>query len=459
MSMMHHQFCGVGVSERAWPLRERRGHVIGFLALLVIAVCAKPPLAFADSPGDGFDVIHYDLAIIPEEQGQLVAGKEKIRFQITADQVRRLTFTGNALTIEEATVDGLPAKAVVSGDALSFDLPEPFPKGRIATLEVSYSGRPIRGLIVQEEILYTSYFACDWMICLQNKFSDKATFSLALQVPAGADTLAPGSIIAKRSISDGQEIHYWHEPRPYSAYLFGFAFGRFSEVRSGPFSYVSAGAEPDELMSRFAETNDIAEFLACKAGLPLPVPNYSQLLVEGFEAQEAATYSIIGRNALPSGTNIAAEDWVIVHELSHQWWGNLISAESITEFWLNEGITTFMTAAWKEHRYGAAAYEEELDVARARLEKAREAGFDKPLAWPGQYPSLAVRRAIQYSKGALFMHELRQVLGEEDFWAGLKLFSQTHAGGTVTSMDLQRAMEQASDQNLDSVFAAWVYGE
>lgn len=53
------------------------------------------------------------------------------------------------------------------------------------------------------------------------------------------------------------------------------------------------------------------------------------------------------------------DDWVIVHELAHQWWGNLISCATWQDFWLNEGITTFMTAAWKEHRFGRAAYDAE----------------------------------------------------------------------------------------------------
>jgi len=53
-----------------------------------------------------------------------------------------------------------------------------------------------------------------------------------------------------------------------------------------------------------------------------------------------------------------------------------------------------MTAAWKEYRYGRAAYEAELETARNRLEKARSTGFDKLLAWDGSYPNLATRRAI-----------------------------------------------------------------
>jgi aminopeptidase N len=147
---------------------------------------------------------------------------------------------------------------------------------------------------------------------------------------------------------------------------------------------------------------------------------------------------------------------VIVHELAHQWWGNLVTADGLEHFWLHEGVVVFMTAAWKEHRFGKAAYEAELDLARKRLARAREIGFDKPLAFPGPYPSLAARRAVQYSKGALFLDHLRRLLGERSFWAGLKLFTRTHAGGVVNGRDFQRAFEKASGRDLDAVFEEWV---
>jgi aminopeptidase N len=85
-------------------------------------------------------------------------------------------------------------------------------------------------------------------------------------------------------------------------------------------------------------------------------------------------------------------------------------------------------------------------------------GWDRPLAFEGPYPSLGVRRAIQYAKGALFMAHLREMLGEEAFWRGLRTYTRRHAGGTVTSADFQRAMQEASGRDLDPTFREWVYG-
>ncbi|MDQ2989732.1 MAG: M1 family peptidase, partial [Pseudomonadota bacterium] len=142
----------------------------------------------------------------------------------------------------------------------------------------------------------------------------------------------------------------------------------------------------------------------------------------------------------------------------HQWWGNLVTCASWRDFWLNEGMATFMTAAWKEHRFGRVAYNAELAVARQRVDAARAKGFDKPLTWDGDYPTLGTRRAIQYSKGALFLDQLRQAMGDAAFWTGIRDYTRKHAGGTVTSEEFQHDMQQASTHDLAPLFAQWVQG-
>jgi len=436
------------------------------LVLLGAALAFPPTVGLAlAAPGsdDGFDVTSYRLALALNPDDMTVEGREVIKLRVTADGVRQLRFSGNALSIAGATVHGVAVGSSIQDGSLAFETPAPLARGQVVELTVSYQGRPTRGLARSANAIYTSYFACDWMVCRQDHFGDKAAFSIDLTVPAGTETLSVGRLTGKRRGRDGSVIHSWRATKAYSSYLYGFAFGRFERVSekvgAARLTYLSDIASNAELKKRFAATRDIAGFFTEKAGVPLPVAEYSQLLVKEDEAQEAATYSVIGLKSLPTTADNAAEDWAIAHELSHQWWGNLVTCETLRDFWLNEGIATFMTAAWKERRYGRAAYEAELDVARARLERARAKGFDKPLAWEGKYPTLGTRRAVQYSKGALFMDHLRTMLGETVFWSGLRRYTRRHVGGTVTSIDLQRDMEAASGRDLGSMFSEWVFGD
>src|SRR5690606_25363685 len=133
------------------------------------------------------------------------------------------------------------------------------------------------------------------------------------------------------------------------------------------------------------------------AGVPFPHATYTQLLVRGAAAQEVAGFSVLGDDTVRNVLTQREDDWAIAHELAHQYWGNLVTCVDWSEFWLNEGLTTFMTAAWKQHRWGDVWYERELETARTRWVAASDAGWDRPLAFSGQYPDLRTRRAIQYS--------------------------------------------------------------
>lgn len=415
----------------------------------------------AAKAGHGFDVVRYELLLNPNITNKAVVGVETITLRSTVSDLRQLIFSANALTIDSAALDGTIVKFSIVGGTLVFDLSKPLVHGRKARLKISYHGVPARGIVATGAAIYTSYFACDWMICLQDSPGDKALFMVDLRVPKGVQSISIGKLVGEQRLTDRTEIHRWRITRPYAAYLLSFAAGRFAHVVD-PFEgpqlvYLSDVANEAELHRQFASTGAMVRFMSEKAGMELPTRQHTQLLVAGSEAQEAATYSTLGVDALPSNPADPAEDWAIAHELSHQWWGNLVTCATWRDFWLNEGMATFMTAAWKEYRYGRTAYDAEMDVARRRLAKAQDKGFDKPLVWEGDYPTLGARRAVQYSKGALFLDHLRTLLGEKAFWSGLQQYTRKHAGGTVTSIDFQRAMKKVSGRNLSDVFGEWVF--
>ena len=200
------------------------------------------------------------------------------------------------------------------------------------------------------------------------------------------------------------------------------------------------------------------EYFEGRAGVPFPADRYSQLyLPDTWEAQEAISHSTLGGGAVEPMLGDPAEDWAVAHELAHQWWGNRITAADLSQFWLNEGIVTFMVASWKEHRWGEAAYRREIEQARSRWTRCREEWGDVPLAYAGDYPSLAIRRCIQYSKAAVFLHELRTRMGEGPFWRGMAGFTTAHFGRSVTSRDFEAAMQSATGIDLQPLFAEWVH--
>jgi aminopeptidase N len=420
---------------------------------------AEVPDATLNGP---MDVVRYTLTLRPDIRTGTVSGVESVEFTAGKD-VTHLRFSANGLTIERATIDGRPVDFAATGQEIAFTLPAPPRSGRTSTLRIVFAGKPKRGLTQQSAAIYSSYFACDWMFCLQDSPGDKAWFDLDLHLPTGASSVGSGRRLRELPGADGLTVHRWRARRPYSPYLFGFAAGtlQFARLQHGAsrFTYVNASGGEADLNRLFDETPAIADFFASKAGLPLPDEGYTQVLVAGQEAQETASFSLIGRDALDRDLREPAKQWIIAHEMAHQWWGNLVTCATWQDFWLNEGFATFMTAAWKQHRFGEAAYQAELDVARGRVKRAEELGYDKPLTWNGAYPSLAMRRAVQYSKGALFLDRLRSDIGDRAFWGGIRTYTRSFAGKIVRSSDFERVMAEASGRDLSALFAQWVYGE
>lgn len=333
-----------------------------------------------------------------------------------------------------------------SSSKLKVDLP----KG-VRSFNVNYEGTPSKGLVWGENYVYTNYDPCTWMICFEEP-GIRAAIEIEIDIPEGMKAIANGDRISKNS---------WSESRAYSSYLYGFAVGNF-EVVEEKYSgfeahFMGIAPKPGELKKKFKETEKIVRFFESKSGVPLPLKTYTQVLVPGNEAQEKQGFALLGANFVDPILVDPTEDWVLVHEVAHQWWGNSITCKTWDHFWLNEGLVVFMTAAYKQFRWGQAAYDREMELAQKRYRSALDAQFDVPLTFSGQYPSLGIKRAIVYSKGALFLDALRKDLGEEAFWKGIKAYTKKFHLKSVESQDFQFVMEQASQKNLKNIFAKWVY--
>ena len=436
---------------------------IVILPLLLTAASSAGAEPTTIIPGDGFEVMLYTVVLRPDLSTTAVSGTEVITVKSKSDGLAQLSFTANALQISEATFEGTPVQVSSNKEAIVFGLPRILRKGDTATLRFRIDGRPARGVTAVAGGIYTSYFACDWMVCLQDAPGDKARLALDLLLPVGIKSAGVGHAGPTTAMSDGLARHRWRSRQPYSSYLYAFAAGPFTRqsvrIAQGELVYLDGTGTKDDLTSLSTQTPAMVAFFANKAGMALPDRRYTQILVLGREAQESASFSLIGKTELDRERDAPGSAWIIAHEMAHQWWGNLVTCATWQDFWLNEGIATFMTAAWKEHSSGETAYRQELAVAQRRVDRVREIGFDKPLAWSGKYPSTAARRAVQYSKGALFLAHLRESIGDAAFWAGLRRFTQRHAGGIVTSRDFQNSMEKASGRDLTPMFAEWVFGK
>ncbi len=410
----------------------------------------------------GIDVVHQTVDIAAFTADGSLRGSQVITFRVESSG-DHLRFEGGPLTILSLTLNGqLITGWRMTDGALEVPLPTSLEQGDDHVLTVGYEARPGRGVHRSDHLVYTTYFSCDWMVCDQADFDDRFTFDLTIRAPRGMTSLGPGERLALTVIEPDEEAHHWRTRNAFPAYVHAFVIGKLDshDLSDGCDVRLEAlsTAPRDRVNTIFAPTCAMLTYFEQRAGVAYPAERYSQLYDPNrWEAQEAISHSVLGGGAVNALLADPQEDWAVAHELAHQWWGNRVTAKDLSEFWLNEGIVTFMVAGWKEHRWGYAAYEREIALARGRWNRCREDWRDVPIAYAGDYPSLAIRRCFQYSKAAVFLHELRVAIGDEHFWKGVRGFTTTNLGRSVTSPDFEAAMQKETPIDLGPMFAEWVY--
>ncbi len=179
-------------------------------------------------------------------------------------------------------------------------------------------------------------------------------------------------------------------------------------------------------------------------------------MVDGNPEQELGDFTLLPNTYGTTLLSHPDEEWLLAHELAHQWWGIGLACREWGDFWLNEGVATFMADVFLGERYGQGRYEHEIEIAHTNYDRLKAAGKDHALCYRGKGES-EVGGNLPYYKGAWVLHLLRRQLGEQVFWQGFKTYTRANWGRTVTSKDFQAAMEMAAGSSLSVFFDQWVY--
>lgn len=434
------------------------------LALCLLALCAA---AAARAEGLGaaarFDVLRYDARVEPDLSKKTVAGTVSVTFVSRAAGLSEIELDcGEYLTVEAVREGGRALRFARGRERLSVTLSRPAGAGESRTVEVVYHGAPRRGIRFYPERgqVYTVFSTSQWMPCVDAP-EDRAALRMELVLPAGLANVGNGRLVARRALPGGRAAYVWREDAPAPTYVFGFAAGRFRESsgRRGRLRlrYLAEGLSDEELRRAFRETAGMIEFYEERSGVRYAGPVYTQVLAQGSIDQEMSGFTVMHEGY---GREVLADEravWLGAHELAHQWWGNMVTCRDWTHFWLNEGMASFMAAAYRERRFGRELYARDIEEYRANYERVRAAGKDRSLVFPDWRNPTAEDRTLVYDKGAYVLHLLRGQMGERAFWGGLRRYTREHFGRSVTTADFQRSMERAAGRDLSEFFDAWVY--
>jgi aminopeptidase N len=411
------------------------------LGLALVGPAAASPLTRP------YSVDHYDVHLKPDLAAKRMAGEVSIKLTSRAERLDAVEL--DAGDMEVASVkDGQTTLYFERKDRiLIVALRSPVFKGDHRTLTIRYTAVPAKGLVFFPDQIYTSFFTSDWMPCDEHP-EDHATLTLTLDVPAQFKVAASGQ----------PEGATWTLDTPYPAFLYAFAAGEF----------VESSKKVDGITLRvlgkanvFDETESAIKFLSERSGKPYPLDTYTQVFTHGTVEQEA-----VGMTLLPEkyAADLAAKSDnpnLLVHELAHQWYGIKILAKDWSDFWLSEGMATFLADAYVEKRFGKARYDREIADSRGIYEGLRAQGKDRPLFFTDWQTPQQAGGPLPYHKGAVFLAQLRVLLTDEVFWRGLQRYTSAHWGTTATSDDIEAAMSGVAGKDLNKqltkLFHQWIY--
>lgn len=417
-----------------------------------------------------FDVLHYSAEIEVIPQDGYIEGTIGVFFQVQDQPLTEfvLDFLDEMPCGQVSLVYPFPADLAHTrnADRIVVTLPSPLAPGQIGLIKVPFWGQPVPdGLfgfqadVTPEGRLVVAtvsepWSARSWWPCKDDP-KDKATFTANIHVPAGMTAVSNGVLSQYYN-----QTFYWVEPQPISTYLFSLCISDYVvledqyegsagkiDLRQYVFPDKAAAAEAD-----FAVLPGMLDFCGDIFGpYPFPGQKYGMAMCIWDEAMEHPT-AVTWGDVLVTGTG--QFETVIMHELAHMWFGNLVTPVDWTHVWLNEGFATYAEALWAEHKWGRPGL--------VSFMVSHDWGHDYGIASLIRSPTVSYApyyfRTIVYHKGAWVLHMLRRWLGDEDFFAALRnyLDDPRLRYGNAHSDDFKEACEAVSGQDLDWFFDQWL---
>ncbi len=431
-----------------------------------------PPRTWPQGVHD-FDLVHQKIAVQFDMAKRLVTGRVTTTVvpKVSTDTIR---LNAENMTIDQAT-DSRGRRLRFSFDTthVTVRLRRRATAGDTVVFTLAYHTHPERGLyfVPRRHVIWSQGEATEtraW-IPTYDYANDKTTWEFLVTADSAYKVLSNGKLLSVTPVDGGKKnVWHWSQDEKASTYLYSVVVGPFTILhdhwRGKPVDYWVYPDTVDAGWRAFGETPSMIELYSRLTGVPFPWDKYDQSAIPDFTyggmENVSATTQTDGALEGPGTDPMDGGRSLVAHELAHQWFGDYETTANWANAWLNEGLTTYMESVQEEKTRGWDAaqlewYGQQQQAMNADRRQAR------PLVW-GKYrgddPIVLFFSGHVYPKGAQLAHQLRRLLGDKVFWAGMHRFLVDNAHKAVTTKDFAVAFEKTCGCDLDWFFNQWAYG-
>lgn len=422
--------------------------------------------------------VRYELSLDIEREATSYRGDATVHFRVTGDGDLFLDFRGRC--IDRLEINGAAVEPAWADNRIALPARLLAPETRVRILyenDFDHTGDGFHRFIDPEDretYLYTDFepFSAHRLFPCFDQPDLKASYRVDVTAPEGWEIIANAPLAGAAPAGAGRATRSFHETARFSTYLFALAAGPYHAVRSehrgvplGVFCRRSLAAhlDPEEL---FTLTRQGLDFFPAFFDYPYPFGKYDQIFVPEYNAGAmenvaAVTFSerMIFRDPPTEHQRLSRAE-VLLHEMAHMWFGDLVTMRWWNDLWLNETFATYMSYVAIEHatRFGAGAWKS-FNGIKGWAYRQDQLCTTHPIA--GEVPDTEHTflnfDGITYGKGAAAMRQLVAAIGLEAFRDGMRRYFRRHEYGNATLRDFLDAIAvKVGARDLTEWAALWL---
>lgn len=430
-----------------------------------------------NSLSDSIDILHYTLNLdVTDFSGKTISGVAEISLKAKVDGLNSIPLDLSALTVSAVEANGFPLNYTHNDELLLISIPT-LNTGETLLLNITYGGSPILDPSTWGGWYWTGVYAFNlgvgfesyphnfgrsWYPCVDN-FVERATYTFHITTTSNKKAICNGLLTNTTDNGNGTTSFSWELKEEIPTYLSCVAVGPYTETIQQftsaltanviPMHLTAAGGDMQNMINSFANLEN-AMFAFEDAFGPYHWEKVGFHLVPfGSGAMEHATAIAYPQNSADGGLG---SETLMAHELSHHWWGNLVTCRTAQDMWINEGMASFSERVFTESLYGWDAYIR--DIKNNHMDVLRYAHVaDGAFYALHEVPEAVTYGDHSYNKGADVAHSLRFHMGSDSFYSSMNTFLQNNKFKDVDAFDMRDQLSTISGGDLSAFFDGWIF--